>query len=96
MLLQLVNQTHLEELQAAKLNKEGQLKVFSADTASKDAAQDVYEFTIKTFNNVDILFLNSGGPKAGTFLDITDIELENAAQQLFLGQARFFVYLRNI
>lgn len=83
------NQVQLKEFESQQFNKQGKLFVFNADTASKEAAQDVYEFTIQTFNRVDILLLNSGGPKAGNFLDITENDLEHAAQQLFLGQARF-------
>lgn len=82
------SERHLRDFASKQRKKKGELHLFTADTAKKDAARKIYAFTINKFNRVDILFLNSGGPPAGSFLDVTDQELENATQQLFLGQVR--------
>ncbi len=49
-----------------------------ADMASADDNRMIVEKTLEKFGTVDILVNNSGGPKPGTFRDITEDDLDEA------------------
>ena len=50
----------------------------AADMASAEDNQRVIEETIRKFGRIDILVNNSGGPKPGTFRDVSPDDLDDA------------------
>ncbi len=62
-----------------------------ADLTRPEDIQSVVQATLNEFGRIDILFINSGGPKPGNFLSLTPADWE-AAVQLTLMSAVHLCY----
>lgn len=60
----------------------------SADLRSGQAIVDWYDATVKRFGGVDLLFVNTGGPKPGTALSFDDAMWQSAFELLLLSAVR--------
>ena len=70
-----------EALQKTKTEIESlgvEVLALSVDMASAEDNQRIIDETIRRFNRIDILVNNSGGPKPGTFRDVSMDDLDNA------------------
>lgn len=70
-----------EALQKTKTEIESlgvEVLALSVDMASAEDNQRIIDETICRFGRIDILVNNSGGPKPGTFRDISDDDLDDA------------------
>jgi 3-oxoacyl-[acyl-carrier protein] reductase len=59
-----------------------QVLAISADMANADDNLRIVQETVARFGGVDILVNNSGGPKPGTFRDISEQDLDDAYQSV--------------
>src|SRR5690554_3806476 len=74
-----------EALQGAKTEIEAlgvEVLALSVDMASEDDNQRIIDETLRRFGRIDILINNSGGPKPGTFREITLSDLDEAYQSV--------------
>jgi 3-oxoacyl-[acyl-carrier protein] reductase len=54
----------------------------NADMSSADDNRRIVDETVKKFGTIDILVNNSGGPKPGTFCEISEDDLDEAYQSV--------------
>ena len=74
-----------EALQGAKTEIEAlgvEVLALSVNMASEDDNQRIIDETLRRFGRIDILINNSGGPKPGTFREITLSDLDEAYQSV--------------
>ena len=72
---------HEETLQRTKTEIEllgVEVLALSVDMASAEDNQRIIDETIRKFGRIDILVNNSGGPKPGTFREVTSDDLDDA------------------
>ncbi|MDQ0162224.1 SDR family oxidoreductase [Bacillus alveayuensis] len=82
-----------EKLQAVQkelssLNK-GKVYYTKADISSKEDIEKVINQTIDKLGTIDLLVNNAGGPKAGTFEQMTDEDWQHAFELNLLSYIRF-------
>jgi 3-oxoacyl-[acyl-carrier protein] reductase len=61
---------------------------FAADVRQPDRIRAWHEATLERFGTVDLLFVNSGGPPAGSTLDFDDAAWQDAFELLLLSAVR--------
>lgn len=66
----------------------GQVLHKTADVTKTEDIQDVIQYTVDTFGTIDILINNTGGPKAGNFLSLTDDDWKHAFELNLLSYIR--------
>ena len=66
----------------------GQVLHKTADVTKTQDIQDVIQYTVDTFGTIDILINNTGGPKAGNFLSLTDDDWKHAFELNLLSYIR--------
>jgi len=66
----------------------GQVLHKTADVTKTQDIQDVIQYTVDTFGTIDILINNTGGPKAGNFLSLTDDDWKRAFELNLLSYIR--------
>lgn len=66
----------------------GQVLHKTADVTKTEDIQDVIQYTVDTFGTIDILINNTGGPKAGNFLSLTDDDWKQAFELNLLSYIR--------
>lgn len=66
----------------------GQVLHKMADVTKTEDIQDVIQYTVDTFGTIDILINNTGGPKAGNFLSLTDDDWKHAFELNLLSYIR--------
>jgi 3-oxoacyl-[acyl-carrier protein] reductase len=60
-----------------------------ADLGTAAGIQDVVAATVAQFGGVDVLVANTGGPRLGTFADLTDEDWRQALEAVTLNFVRF-------
>jgi 3-oxoacyl-[acyl-carrier protein] reductase len=60
----------------------------AVDVSSREAIASWFDATVATFGGVDLLFVNAGGPPAGTSLSFDDEAWESAFELLVLSSVR--------
>ena len=75
---------------AGKIKKQYGVKVvpIPGDITSVNTCNILTSAMESEFNRLDILVVNSGGPKSGAFEELTDKDWQSAFDLCFLGQAR--------
>lgn len=66
----------------------GQVLHKTADVTKTQDIQDVIQYTVDKFGTIDILINNTGGPKAGNFLSLTDDDWKHAFELNLLSYIR--------
>ncbi len=82
--------SQLVEVAAKEIKDETGAKVlaFQADVTQQADIDRVVESTRKEFGKIDILFVNAGGPKPGTFLSLQPEDWEVAANLTLMSAVR--------
>lgn len=63
----------------------------NADMASAEDNRRIVDETVKKFGTIDILVNNSGGPKPGTFREISEDDLDEAYQSVLKYNIRMII-----
>ena len=84
------NAENLEKAEKALAEKFGPENVFAVkcDLNSKREIEALVEKALKRFGGIDILVNNTGGPKPGTFFELSDEDFLEAHGRLLLSVAR--------
>ncbi|MBI4052930.1 MAG: SDR family oxidoreductase [Candidatus Diapherotrites archaeon] len=84
------NEENLEKAEKALAEKSGPENVFAqkCDLNRAEEIENLVERAVKRFGRVDILVNNTGGPKPGTFFELSDEDFLHAHEQLLLSVAR--------
>lgn len=64
------------ELQENGIN----IEIFKADVSKRDEVKELIDFTIKKYNNIDVLINNAGIDQIKLFMDTTDEDWKNIIQ----------------
>lgn len=74
----------------ARIRKTANVEVLActADVTSPGALEQWRDDTVREFGGVDLLFVNSGGPPAGTFAALTDAQWNHAVELLLMSSVR--------
>lgn len=74
----------------ARIRKAANAEVFActADVTGAEAIERWRDDTVREFGGVDLLFVNSGGPPAGTFATLTDAQWNHAVDLLLMSSVR--------
>jgi 3-oxoacyl-[acyl-carrier protein] reductase len=78
----------LETAQAIRQATGRRVLTVPADVSHPAAADQLVDATLKTFDRLDILVTNAGGPPPGLFLDFTPQDWEDAAQLTLMSAVR--------
>jgi 3-oxoacyl-[acyl-carrier protein] reductase len=73
---------------AGKLGGPAHVAGVVADTASADVGDVLADAALRSFGRLDGVLVSTGGPPAGTTLDISDEQWLGAFQSVFLGALR--------
>lgn len=84
------NIKNLEKLKKSMPIKENVFLIYKGDVSDCDLAKNIHNYAKEHIGNIDILFLNSGGPPPGNYMDVSDKHWETAIQNLLLGQIKMF------
>lgn len=83
------NEEKLKEVhkELAALQK-GKVSYIKADITSYEEIKKVIQYTVEQFGTIDLLLNNAGGPKAGSFDQITDEDWQHAFELNLLSYIR--------
>lgn len=71
-----------------RLNREGKVSYCEADITKPDQIKHLVSKTVQEFGTIDILLNNAGGPPAGTFMELSDEDWQNAFELNLLSYIR--------
>jgi 3-oxoacyl-[acyl-carrier protein] reductase len=74
----------------ARLKEESRSEILActADLTSAQAIERWRDDTVREFGGIDLLFVNSGGPPAGTFEAVSDAQWRDAVELMLFGSVR--------
>ena len=79
------------EAAAEEIRRETKAEILAvpADLSSAEGIQSVVSAAVERFGGIDVLVDNSGGPKLGTFTELTDEDWHQAFEQVTMNFVRF-------
>lgn len=84
------NKQNLDALKNSIENPNYNFHIFEGDVTDHLLVDKIEKHAKKILGDIDILFLNSGGPPPGTYCSISETDWDLAIQNLLLGQIRLF------